>query len=68
MPERNRQRRPTVLVVDDDQGLLRLVSRTLDLEGFDTIVASNGQRGYELLAEEPDAAILDVRMPAIDGV
>jgi DNA-binding response OmpR family regulator len=68
MPERNRQRRPTVLVVDDDQGLLRLVSRTLDLEGFDTIVASNGQRGYELLAEEPDAAILDVRMPVIDGV
>lgn len=68
MQERNRQRRPKVLVVDDDQGLLRLVSRTLELEGFDTMVASNGQQGYEFLGENPDAAILDVRMPLVDGV
>jgi two-component system, OmpR family, KDP operon response regulator KdpE len=68
MHERSKQRRPTVLVVDDDQGLLRLVSRTLDLEGYDTVVANNGLQGYELLAEKPDAAILDVRMPLLDGV
>jgi DNA-binding response OmpR family regulator len=65
---REKHRRPKVLVVDDDQGLLRLVSRTLDLEGYDTVTASNGQQGYELLAEKPDAAILDVRMPILDGV
>ena len=63
-----KDRRPKVLVVDDDQGLLRLISRTLDLEGYDTLVASNGQQGYELLSQKPDAAIFDVRMPLIDSV
>ena len=68
MRDKKKHRRPKVLVVDDDPGLLRLISRTLDLEGYDTLLASNGQQGYELLAQQPDAGIFDVRMPLVDGV
>ncbi|MEX2238092.1 MAG: response regulator transcription factor [Dehalococcoidia bacterium] len=60
--------KPKVLVVDDDLGLLRLVSRTLELEGFECLKASNGEEGYRLFGHNPDAAILDVRMPGIDGI
>lgn len=67
-PGKSREDRPTVLVVDDDQGLLRLVARTLDFEGFRALTASNGEEGFRRFREKPDACILDVRMPGMDGV
>jgi DNA-binding response OmpR family regulator len=67
MPAKTKSR-PLVLVVDDDVGLLRLVARTLDLEGFETLTAPNGIEGFKLFARQPDAVVLDVRMPGMDGV
>ena len=63
------QRRERVLVVDDDPPLRRMLARTLTAEGFEVTVASGG--GAALLATEraaPDVIVLDVAMPAIDGL
>ncbi len=61
--------RERVLVVDDDPPLLRMLARSLDAEGFEVTVAPDG--GAALLAAEraaPDVIVLDVAMPAIDGL
>ena len=58
-----------VLVVDDDPSLRRMLQRTLSAEGFDVTLASDG--GGALVAAErsaPDLIVLDVAMPAIDGL
>jgi len=58
-----------VLVVDDDPPLLRMLTRSLDAEGFDVTAAPDG--GAALVAAEraaPDVIVLDVAMQAIDGL
>ena len=58
-----------VLVVDDDPPLRRMLARTLSAEGYDVTVAADG--GAALVAAErsaPDVIVLDVAMPAIDGL
>jgi two-component system response regulator MprA len=58
-----------VLVVDDDPPLQRMLKRTLSAEGFEVTVAGDG--GAALAAAErfaPDVIVLDVAMPAIDGL
>ncbi len=57
-----------VVVADDDPQLLRLVTRNLQLEGYDVISASDGQQALEQIeATAPDLALLDVMMPRLDG-
>jgi CheY-like chemotaxis protein len=57
-----------VLVVDDNDINLRLVSKILELEGYQVTVAHNGAEAVRKVVEEkPDLAILDVMMPDIDG-
>jgi two-component system, OmpR family, response regulator MprA len=61
--------RDRVLVVDDDPPLRRMLARTLAAEGYDVTVAADG--GAALLEAEraaPDVIVLDVAMPAIDGL
>jgi two-component system response regulator MprA len=58
-----------VLVVDDDRSLRRMLERTLAAEGYDVTVAADG--GGALVAVErvaPDVIVLDVAMPALDGL
>ncbi len=58
-----------VLVVDDDPSLRRMLERTLVAEGYDVTVAADG--GAALVAVErvaPDVIVLDVAMPAVDGL
>ena len=58
-----------VLVVDDDPPLRRMLARSLSAEGFEVTVAADG--GAALVAAEraaPDVIVLDVAMPAIDGL
>ncbi len=61
--------RERVLVVDDDPPLRRMLARSLSAEGFEVTVAHDG--GAALVAAErsaPDVIVLDVAMPAIDGL
>jgi two-component system response regulator MprA len=61
--------RDRVRVVDDDPPLRRMLARSLSAEGFEVTVAGDG--GAALVAAErsaPDVIVLDVAMPAIDGL
>lgn len=61
--------RKLIMVVDDDQEMLRLLNRTLELEGFDAIVVADGESALTLLEEtDPDLVILDIMMPGLDGL
>ncbi|HEY6041166.1 MAG TPA: response regulator transcription factor [Anaerolineae bacterium] len=58
----------TILVIDDDKALLRLVQEALTKAGFHIVTASNGIDGLqEVYAHQPDLIILDVMMPRMDG-
>ncbi len=61
--------RRTVLVVDDEPMLRSLLSRLLKMEGYDVIEAEDGQVALDKVArEEPDLVLLDVMLPARDGL
>jgi DNA-binding response OmpR family regulator len=60
---------PRILVVDDDPSVLRMLTRSLGAEGHEVEAAADG--GTALAAVErraPDAVILDVAMPDMDGL
>jgi two-component system response regulator MprA len=58
-----------VLVVDDDPPLRRMLARTLSAEGFEvTVAADGGDALVEVQRSAPDVIVLDVAMPAIDGL
>jgi DNA-binding response OmpR family regulator len=58
-----------ILIVDDDEAVTQTFARMLRLEGFQVRTAVSAERGL-LEAEEnrPDAIILDLRMPLVDGL
>ena len=56
------------LVVDDDPGLLGLLTRLLELEELDVTAVTSGEAALEVAREErPDLAILDVNLPGLSG-
>ena len=58
----------TVLVVDDEYGIVEVVVLALEDEGYRVIAAADGQQGLERLAEtRPDLVLLDFMMPRLDG-
>jgi len=58
----------SVLVVDDDIRVLRMMQRILELEGYQTLTASNGETALSVFDEQtPDLILLDIMMPGIDG-
>jgi DNA-binding response OmpR family regulator len=61
-------RKPTVMVVDDDIRMLRMMKRMLELEGFQVVMASGGDTALRVFEKEvPDLVLLDVMMPDLDG-
>lgn len=61
--------KPRVLLVDDDPGILETMSDILSLEGHEIDVADCGEEAVRLCAREDyDFALLDIRMPGMDGV
>jgi len=59
----------TILIVDDDPKLLKMLERTLTYEGFHVISASDGHQALaELQAHRPDVVVLDWLMPGLDGI
>ncbi len=59
----------TILIVDDDEGVTQTFARMLTLEGYEVRTAFNAESGLRAASEtRPDAIILDLRMPLVDGL
>ena len=59
----------TVLIVDDDPKIVRLVKASLQPAGFEVLSAGDGEAGLAMVEEErPDLVILDRNMPRLDGL
>ena len=58
----------TIMVIDDNQALLQLLQRYLSNHRCQVLTVPNGEKGWELLQTTiPDAVIMDVMMPELDG-
>jgi two-component system response regulator MprA len=58
-----------ILVVDDDLAVRRSIDRALRLEGYEVVTVSSGGEALETLAQaSPDALILDLQLPDVDGL
>lgn len=59
---------PSVLIVDDDRGLLRLLQRALEREGFSVASADSGQSALDWLTRHPtDLMLVDLKLQDIEG-
>jgi two-component system, OmpR family, response regulator MprA len=60
---------PRVLVVEDDADIAGVLRRSLGMEGYDVRIAADGEVALnEAAVFEPDAVVLDLGLPGIDGV
>jgi len=59
---------PTILIVDDDEAMVDVLSRRLKQQGFDTRTADSGERGLAAArTHRPALILLDLRLPDADG-
>ncbi|MFN3662971.1 response regulator transcription factor [Yoonia sp.] len=60
---------PRIALVDDDRNILTSVSMTLEAEGFEVETYSDGQSALDAFTKRmPDLAVLDIKMPRMDGM
>jgi two-component system KDP operon response regulator KdpE len=58
----------TVLVIDDEPPIRKLLRMGLSSQGYEVLEAPNGKTGLDLLAHEPGIVILDLGLPDMDGL
>jgi len=59
----------TIALVDDDRNILASVSMTLEAEGFNVRTYTDGAEALRALTSQPvDLAVLDIKMPRMDGM
>ncbi|MBT4985207.1 MAG: response regulator transcription factor [Ilumatobacter sp.] len=59
----------TILIAEDDQQIREALDRILRFEGYETVLAKDGAAALEAFDQHaPDAALLDVMMPFVDGL
>ena len=59
----------TVLVVDDDPVILKLLEVNFEMEGFTVLVARDGEEGIEVArTDQPDLVVSDIMMPKVSGL
>lgn len=56
-----------VLIVEDDQDIMDVITILLRREGFSVLQADNGQKALEQIGKAPDLIILDIMLPDLDG-
>ena len=58
-----------VLVVDDEEHIIKMLTSRLKAEGYEVLTARNGKEAIEVATrEKPDVVIMDIMMPEMDGV
>ena len=58
-----------ILIADDDASIRRIVQMVLTHQGLKVITAEDGEDAFQkAITEKPDAALLDIRMPKMDGL
>ena len=63
-----KEKRPKILVVDDDKDIRNVITDILDQSGYEVFTAASGQQGLDLAAQiVPSLIILDLMMPGMDG-
>jgi two-component system response regulator MprA len=61
--------KPRVLVVDDDRAVRDSLRRSLEFNGYDVSLASDGAEGLVAIgSQHPDVVVIDVMMPRLDGI
>jgi len=61
-------KKESILIIDDEKDLLKLLQYNLEKEGYEPILSDNGLKGIELAkSKKPDLIILDLMLPQIDG-
>ena len=66
MPET--PKKSVVLVVEDDEAILDYLSMTLEMEGYEVFSATDGEQGLAMIqAHKPEAVLLDLMLPKLDG-
>lgn len=61
--------KPKILIADDDRDLVEILSGYIEMNGYDTVTAHEGVRALELAHKvKPDLIVLDIQMPAGNGV
>ena len=59
----------TILVIDDEKDILKLLQYNLEKEGYQVLLSKTGEEGLELARNKrPDLIILDLMLPGIDGL
>jgi len=62
------ENKATLLVVDDEEHIRKLITRILDNTGYKVVTAANGKEALERLGDSGiDLILLDIRMPDMDG-
>ena len=60
--------KPKILLVDDEPSIVKMVGKRLEVEGFEVIVAMDGQEGLQKAqTEQPHLIILDLMLPKLNG-
>lgn len=58
-----------ILIVDDEEIIVKLLSMSLKSDGYETVCAYNGEQGLEVFkSESPDIVVTDIKMPGMDGL
>ena len=61
-------KRPKVLIAEDEETIVESLSFLMEKEGYDVTVATDGQTAIKMIARDiPDMVLLDVMMPGCDG-
>ena len=59
----------TILIVDDEESILKALKDILEDEGYETLLASSGEEALAITGERPlDRVLLDIWLPGRDGV
>ena len=62
------ERKPRVLLVDDEPDILRIMGQRLEMEGFDVLVAKDGEEALAQAQQDLDVIVLDLTLPKRSGL